>query len=128
MSGSSETGWSGLGKWLSSAAALLLILRAVPWIFDPQRGAAAGWNIFLGLLLFGAVASRNARAPAIGAAIAMLMAVRLGVGIAAGADPLDIGVEGVLLLLIGAAAYDLRKQRAALPEGQAPRGVDADSH
>lgn len=128
MGSSSGTGWSGLGKWLSSAAALLLILRAVPWIFDPQRGAAAGWNIFLGLLLFGAIASRNARAPAIAAAIAMLMVVRLGVGLAAGADALDMGVDGVLLLLIGAAAYDLRKQRAALPEGPTLRGVDADSH
>lgn len=103
--------WTGTGRWLSFVAAGLLIVLAIPLVFDHASGAAAGWNIFLGLLLCGAIASGNASAPAIATTIAVLIVVRLLVAVAFDAGPADI-VAGVLLLaIVSASAWDLRKQR-----------------
>ena len=106
--------WIGIGKWLSFTAAGLLILLAIPFIFDHASGVAAGWNIFLGLLLFGAIASGNARAPTIATVIAGLMAVRLIVAIAMGAGAADVLVGVIVLAVVGLSAWDLRKQRGHL--------------
>ena len=74
--------------------------------------AAAGWNIFLGLLLFATVASGHPKAPLIAIIASVIMAIRLVLTLAIGAAALDIAVGVLLLVLTGAAAHQLRKQAA----------------
>lgn len=114
MAADKTVDWTGLGRWLSFAAAGILIIVAIPLIFVHATGAVAGWNIFLGLLLFGSVASGNIRAPTVAAAIFALMAIRLTIAIVAGAAYADIGISALLLAVIGFAAWDLRQQRQRL--------------
>ncbi|MFW2852480.1 hypothetical protein ACM61V_11195 [Sphingomonas sp. TX0543] len=112
MTTESSIEWTGIGKWLSFASAGLLILLAIPFIFDHGNGAVAGWNIFLGLLLIGAIASGNARAPTIAMVIAGIMAVRLVVAVAIGAGAVDVVIGIAVLAVVGISAWDLRKQKA----------------
>ena len=102
--------WNGAGRWLSFAAAALLLIFSIPMVFSPDDGAAAGWNIFLGLLLFGGVASGSAAAPKITAVIAALMLVRLALLPLFGAHLLDFLLALLLLALVAYAAFDLRRQ------------------
>jgi hypothetical protein len=111
MNANTEIAWTGLGKWLSFLSAAVLILVAMPFVLDRAGGVRAGWNIFLGLLLFGVTASGNRRAPLLALALAILMVVRVIVAIALGSDAfVDIAPALLLCVTTGLAAYDLRKQ------------------
>jgi len=111
MNDDTEIAWTGLGKWLSFLSAAILILVAVPFVLDRAAAARAGWNIFLGLLLFGVIASGNRRAPLLALALAVLMAARVAVAVAIGPDGFaDIGLPLLLCATTALAAYDLRKQ------------------
>ena len=101
--------WTGLGRWLSFGLAALLIAIAIPGVLD-GAGAAAGWNIFLGLLLFGAVASGNSKAPLLALLLTALMTLRLLLAIIAGGNFLAFWLGAVSTALAGIAAYDLREQ------------------
>jgi len=105
---SGATYWSGWGRWLSFVAGTLLIVLSLPLILT--NSAAAGWNIFLGLLLLGAVASGNERAPLIAIILSAIMVLRIIVAWVSGAGPLDLGIAVMFLVLIGGAAYHLRLQ------------------
>jgi hypothetical protein len=111
MNGEQEHVWAGRGRWLSFVVAALLIVLSIPFVL--LNMATAGWNIFLGLLLFGAVASGNRTAPLIAIILCVILAIRLVLGIATGAAVLDIAVGGGLLLLSSAAAFHLRRQAAS---------------
>jgi asparagine N-glycosylation enzyme membrane subunit Stt3 len=108
MSADQEQDWSGWGRWLSFVLAALLIFLSIPLVV--LNAASAGWNIFLALLLFAAVASGHKKAPQIAMVVAVLMAVRLVGALAARADVLDITIAVFLLALASAGAYDLRRQ------------------
>jgi len=110
VNGEGEIAWRGWGRWLSFLTAALLILIAIPGVFINSLGAAAGWNIFLGLLLFGSIASDNKRAPLLAAILAGLMALRLLIAIALGARLPDLSIAGLLLVLTAGIAFDLRRQ------------------
>lgn len=86
----------------------MLLMLSIPLVL--LNAASAGWNIFLGLLLFAAVASGHKKAPLVAIILAVLMGIRLVLALAMGASFLDILVDAVLLLLTAAAAYDLRRQ------------------
>jgi hypothetical protein len=89
------------------AVAALLIILSIPLVL--QNSPAAGWNIFLGLLLFGAVASGNKHAPTVALVLAAIFAVRcvvgtIGAGLVAGA------IEAVFAVATAAAGFHLRQQ------------------
>lgn len=111
VNGEQEHVWSGWGRWLSFAVATLLILLSIPLVV--LNMAAAGWNIFLGLLLFAAVASSHRKAPLIAIILSVVMAIRLVLTLASGAAALDIAVGAGLVVLASAAAYQLRQQAAS---------------
>lgn len=108
VSSEDQREWAGWGRWLSFAVAAMLLMLSIPLVL--LNAASAGWNIFLGLLLFAAVASGHKKAPLIAIIMAVLMAIRLVLALAMGASFLDILGDAVLLLLTAAAAYDLRRQ------------------
>lgn len=68
--------WAGAGRWLSFAGSALLVLSGIPAILGSSGGITAGWNIFLGLLLFGSVASGSKFAPKAAIIVAALMLLR----------------------------------------------------
>ena len=100
--------WIGWGRWLSFALSALLLLGGA---LDLNQEAAAGWNIFLGLLLFGVIASGHRKAPLLALVLTGLMAVRLLFAIIM-YGPYAVRVIGsvVPLALAAGAAYNLRKQ------------------
>jgi hypothetical protein len=75
--------------------------------------AAAGWDIFLGLLLFAAVASGHAKAPLIAIILSVVLTIRLVLKLASGAAALDVALGAGLLALTSAAAFNLRQQSAS---------------
>lgn len=111
VDGEQEHVWSGWGRWLSFVVAALLILFSIPLVI--LNMAAAGWNIFLGLLLFAAVASGHAKAPLIAIILSVVMAIRLVLTLASGAAALDLAASAGLFVLTSAAAYQLRQQSAS---------------
>ena len=102
--------WCGRGRWLSFGLAAVLILTALPLVFHRATGAMAGWNIFLGLLLAGAVGSGYRHAPRIALIIAVLMLIRLAMAIVFMPVVIAIIVELLIAALAAVAAYDLRRQ------------------
>lgn len=110
MAPKTEIRWAGWGRWLSFLVSALLILLAVPYVMDYREGAAAGWNIFLGLLLFGAIASGNRHASTLTLVLVGLMAIRLTLATLIGASIFMIASNLLLLILVSMAAYDLRRQ------------------
>lgn len=100
--------WTGWGRWLSYAVAALLIVYSISLVVLNEP--AAGWNIFLALLLFAAVASGHKRAPGVAVVLTVLMALRFGVTLMSGTMTLDIVITGTLFVLSAAAAYHLRRQ------------------
>lgn len=110
VSADQNTTWTGLGRWLLIGLGIMLIFLAIPLVFSRENGAAAGWNIFLGLLAIGAIASGNRKAPLLALILAALMAIRLIVAIIAGASGLVLAGSLVLLAIAAGAALDLRKQ------------------
>ena len=110
MAEKSNTVWTGLGRWLLIGLGVFMILVAVPAVFSRENGAAAGWDIFLGLLAIGTVASGDRKAPLLALILAALMALRLIATIASGAKVLDLVGALVFLFMAAGAAYDLRTQ------------------
>ena len=113
--------WRGLGRWLSFAVAALLVIAAIPDFATDD--AAAGWNIFLGLLLFGVIASGSRRAPLLLLVLLGLMVVRLISALAVERTIISGVTNGAPLLLLFVAWLDLRKQAALMiAEGPAQAG------
>jgi len=111
--------WRGKGRWFSLAGAGLLIVLAVIalWIALGRVGAtgielelAAGWDLFLGLILVGTVMSGTKRAPILTMIVAILMLIRVVSGIVAGRPLLVLLVDIALMILLSFAAIDLRRQ------------------
>jgi hypothetical protein len=102
--------WTGYGRWLSIVGGAVLLLSGIPLVFSSSNGAAAGWNIFLGLLLFGAIASGSKSAPKIALGVAILMLVRLILVPVLGGGVASFLLQLVQFGLIAAAAVDLRRQ------------------
>ena len=110
--------WQGVGRWLSFAVAALLVIVAIPSFVTDDP--AVGWNIFLGLLLFGVIASGNRRAPLLLLVLLGLMVVRLLVALVAERNIIAAVTDGVLLIPLFFAWQDLRRQ-AALIDGDEPK-------
>lgn len=107
--------WHGTGRWLSFAVAAVFILLAIPDIANDNP--AAGWNIFLGLLLFGAMAAGSRRAPLLLLVLTLLMVLRITLSFIGGHfRPID--AVGNMLVLVGlvVAWLDLRKQSTLMNE------------
>jgi hypothetical protein len=109
-----QVSWQGVGRWLSFAAAALLIIVAIPNF--ATNDAAVGWNIFLGLLLFGAVASGYRRAPLLLLVLLGLMVLRLLVALTVERNVIEAVADGVLLILLFFGWQDLRRQSALIDE------------
>jgi hypothetical protein len=109
--------WAGMGRWLSFVATALLILLSIPSIAIHALEAAAGWNIFLGLLLIWVIASDHRKAPLLAAILCALMLVRLILSLVA-----ESMVDAVLVLLLlgilATAWHSLKTQAARLPARQ----------
>ena len=90
------------------AVAAFLVLSSVPLLL--ANSAGAGWNIFLGLLLFGVLAANDERAPNVAYILAVILAIRALAGIGWGASLLDALIHAILAGATVAAAHDLRKQ------------------
>ena len=99
--------WSGWGRWMLFAVAALLIILSIPLVLE--NSAAAGWNIFFGLLLFGAVASRNKHAPTVALVLAAIFVLRCVVAVI-GAGLVEGAIEAVFAVATGAAGFRLRQQ------------------
>lgn len=110
-----EFRWHGLGRWLSFAIAVLFVTTAIPNIVanDP----AGGWNLFLGLLLFGVVASGSRRAPSLVLVLVGLTVLRFLLLIIGEWKVADLVVNGLAVVALLIAWQDLRKQAAALNGG-----------
>jgi lysylphosphatidylglycerol synthetase-like protein (DUF2156 family) len=106
--------WQGVGRWFSYAVAALLVIIAIPSF--ATNDAAAGWNIFLGLLLFGGVASGSRRAPLLLLVLIGLMLLRVLVALAAERNVVEAVGDGILLILLFFAWQDLRRQALLVVE------------
>jgi hypothetical protein len=115
---SDQVHWRGVGRWLSFAVAVLLVVLSIPAFATDD--ASAGWNIFLGLLLFGFIASGHRRAPLMIGIIAALTALRLIVALAIERNAIGAIVEALLLILLFVAWQDIRRQAASL-DSEAPQ-------
>jgi len=102
--------WSGWGKWLSLALAILLILLAIPLMLGNGTGAAAGWDLFIGLLIFGSIVSNHRRAPLLATFVAALMVIRFIITVISDNHTPDIILSALLALLAVGTAFDLRRQ------------------
>ena len=116
---SEQVHWQGLGRWLSFAVAVLLVVLSIPAFATDD--ASAGWNIFLGLLLFGFIASGHRRAPVMVGVIAALTALRLIVGLVIERNLVGAIAEALLLLLLLVAYWDIRRQAASLDREAPPQ-------
>lgn len=90
-----------------------MFVSVIPAVFVTSLGAAAGWNIFLGLLLFGAIASGSKSAPKVALIVAILMLVRLSLATLFWEGAAEILFQLLTFGLIAFAAYDLRQQAQA---------------
>ena len=112
MAGDSDITWAGWGRRLSFALSALLLLGGA---LDLNQEAVAGWNIFLGLLLFGVSASGHRKAPLLALVLTGLMVLRLlFAAVMYGPNAVRVIVSVLPLALAAGAAYDLRKQAASL--------------
>jgi hypothetical protein len=104
-----ELRWSGRGRWLAFGLAGFMVLSAA---FTSGRwdGPSIGWNIFLGLLLFGTIASNHRKAPLLLIILAARTALGIALGLFSGLTPLDAALNVVLLVVAVGAAYDLGRQ------------------
>ena len=113
--------WRGPGRWLSITVAGLLVALAMIglWVglsqaYSTVMEVAVGWNLFLGLILIGAIISGSKHAPALTMIISFLMMIRAVLGVVAGASPIGILLDVLFTVLIGLAAFDLRRQARAI--------------
>ena len=109
--------WRGPGRWLSLAVAGFLIALAMIGLWvglsrpsSTAMEAAVGWNLFLGLILLGAIISGAKRAPVLAMIMAILMSIRGILGAVAGASLFGILLDVTVTVLIGLAAFDLWRQ------------------
>lgn len=107
--------WTGLGRWLAFATAAGMILLSIPLIVS--NVAAGGWNVFLGLLLFGVTVSGNRHAPMLAYVLAILFAIRAVLAVLLEADFIGAAIEGVSCAVIAVAASQLDHQKAAADRG-----------
>lgn len=71
---------TSIGKYLSILIGITIIGLVIPRIVSPDGGGlAAGWDIFLGLFIIGAVSSKSRSAHIVLWSIAALMALRVAV-------------------------------------------------
>jgi len=108
--------WRGPGRWLSFGVSALLIVASIPAVAVDD--ASAGWNIFLGLLLFGVIASGNRRALLLAGVLTALMAVRLVLALVAQRNIIGAVSDAVILILLVFAWQDLRRQAATDQDGR----------
>jgi uncharacterized membrane protein YhaH (DUF805 family) len=87
----------------------MFVIAAIPQVL--ANDAAAGWNIFLGLLLFGAIASGNRRAPLLVLVLTTLMVLRSGLALI-GREFGDAATSAALALLLAVAWRGLWRQAA----------------
>ncbi|HEV7289451.1 hypothetical protein [Sphingomonas sp.] len=102
--------WTGLGRWLALAAAAGMILFSIPLIVS--NVAAGGWNVFLGLLLFGVTVSGNRHAPKLAYVLAILFAIRAVLAVLLEADFIGAAIEAVFCAVIAVSASRLDHQKA----------------
>lgn len=103
--------WTGIGRWLAFAVAAGMIVLAIPLIVS--NVAAGGWNVFLGLLLFGVTVSGNRHAPMLAYILAMLFAIRAVLALVLEADFIGAAIEAGFCAAIAVAASHLDHQKAA---------------
>ncbi len=103
--------WTGLGRWLAFATAAGMILFSIPLIVS--NVAAGGWNVFLGLLLFGVTVSGNRHAPMLAYVLAILFAIRTVLALVLEADFAGAAIEAGFGAAIAVAASHLDHQKAA---------------
>lgn len=107
--------WSGFGRWLSFVIAAVFILGAIPDF--ARNDPAAGWNIFLGLLLFGLVAAGSRRAPLLLLALTVLMVLRMTMSLMSGHFAVIDAIANTLVLVGLAVAWlALRKQQTVVSD------------
>jgi hypothetical protein len=107
--------WHGTGRWLSFAVAALFILLAIPDFANDDP--AAGWNIFLGLLLFGVMAAGSRRAPLVVLVLTLLMVLRITLSFIGGHfSPIDAVANVLVMVALVVAWLDLRKQATLMNE------------
>ena len=109
MTPPTQVRWTGWSRWTAFLVAALLIALAVPLV--TANSPAAGWDIFLALLLFGAVASGSVHAPTVALALAGLFLLRALLALASGDDLLPSAADAAFALALGMAGLDLRRQR-----------------
>ncbi|WP_422058579.1 hypothetical protein [Sphingomonas sp.] len=103
--------WTGLGRWLAFATAAAMMLFSIPLIVT--NVAAGGWNVFLGLLLFGVIASGNRHAPMVAYVLSILLALRAVIAVLLEADFIGAAIEGIFCAVTAVAASQLDHQKAA---------------
>ena len=106
-----EIHWRGVGRWVCFAVAFLFVVVAIPYVMTNE--AAAGWNISLGLLLFGVIASGSRRAPLLVAILVGLNIVRIVEALVVEHSATGAATAGVVVLLLVFAWRDLRQQAAS---------------
>jgi hypothetical protein len=88
----------------------LLILFAIPLVFRHETAAVAGWNIFLGVSLAGAVGSGYRQAPRIAIGIAVLMVCRIVISVLFVPLTVGLAIDMLLAAMAVVVAQDLRRQ------------------
>jgi uncharacterized membrane protein YfcA len=112
--------WRGAGRWLSFAIAGLFLLAAIPDFAGDAPGA--GWNIFLGLLLFAVMAAGSRRAPLLLLVFLWLTVLRVVLAFIGGHFGLgDAVLNFIVLTGLFVAWLDLRKQSASMNENVRPQ-------
>lgn len=107
--------WTGLGRWLALAAAAGMILFGIPLIVS--NAAAGGWNVFLGLLLFGVTVAGNRHAPMLAYVLAILFGIRAVLAVLLEADFVGAAIEAGFCAAIAVAASRLDHEKAAADKG-----------
>ena len=107
------TKWTGVGRWMSFIGGTLLAISAIPFVFSHGQQMAAGWSIFLGLLLIGSVAAGSKTASKIAILTAALLLLRVILVPVLGGGTFDFFYSLVPLAFVAWAAVDLRSQSSS---------------
>lgn len=121
VSSRSKIEWTGLGRWVSLTTAVLMIVSAVPYvpfIIGAEQVAGVVSNVFIGLLLLGAIVSNNSKAPLLVSGLAVFMAIRVLVIYVLRWDVYSLTFNAILLILLGIAVHDLRSQAANIQDSR----------
>jgi hypothetical protein len=104
--------WSGVGRWLSFAVAAVLIVTAIPEM--SAHALLGAWDLFLGLLLVGAVVSGYRQTPSLVGVLTAMMVLRLFFAMFAERNAVVAGIDALLLVPLFIAWRDFRRQAASL--------------